>query len=262
MKNILRIIAVVITCGASAMSFAQVLWEDTQYGMSTNEVSRLIHDAKPASGRNRLFSGAKELLHIDNYVFADTTFEVGFFFVDDGLTQVMLSMKERESNENNLRLFDAVSAKFRTQYGPETKRALSNRPSGLSAEAEWRAGQTEVNLDVTPVTQDSSSLNINFRRNVAQSGQTQPKPAPATVPLTAGMDGEFAPLGAFMRVLNIASFGYVGRAHQRQQLLLSGQMTSKEISNKNQLDLLLTVCGIGVLVWVARRVFRRKDDEG
>lgn len=261
MKKAWRIIAVSVACGASTIAYAQALWENTQYGMSTSEVNRLIHDAKPASSSNRLFSGAQELLHIDHYNFADKVFEVSFFFVGDSLTQVMLSTKERESNENNLRFFEAASVEFRTQYGPETRRAVSNRSSGLSAEAAWRSGQTEISLDVTPVTQDSSSININFRQNTAPSEQTRPKPAPAAVPLTAGMDGEFAPLGTFVQVLNVASLGYVGRADRRQQLFHSGQMTSKEMSSKNQLDLLLTVSGIFVLALVARRVFRRKDHD-
>jgi hypothetical protein len=261
MKKVWRAIAVSIACGASTMAFAQALWESTQYGMSTSEVSQLIVDAKPASGGNRLFSGAKELLHIDDYTFADKEFEVSFFFVGDSLAQVMLSMKEQESNENNLRFFEAASAQFRTQYGQERTRVVSNRSSGLSAEAAWQSGQTEISLDVTPVTQDTSSININFRQNTAPSEQTRPKPASAAVPLTAGMDGEFAPLGTFVQVLNVASLGYVGRADRRKQLFHSGQMTSREMSSKNQLDLLLTGSGIFVLAWVARRIFRRKDHD-
>lgn len=259
MKKVWRTIAVSIVCGASTIAFAHTLWENTQYGMSTSEVNQLIRDAKPASGSNRLFSGAQELLHIDHYTFADKVFEVSFFFVGDSLAQVMLSMKERESNENNLRFFEAASAKFRTRYGEEKRRVVSNRSSGLSAEAAWRSGQTEISLDVTPITQDSSSININFRQNTVQSEQTHPRPASAAVPLTAGMDGESAPLGMFVQVLNVASLGYVGRADRRKQLFHSGQMTSKEMSSKNQLDLLLTVSGIFVLAWVARRIFRRKD---
>lgn len=243
------------------MAFAQALWEGTQFGMSTAEVNQLIHEAKPASGSNQLFSGAQELLRVDRHTYADKEFAVSFFFLRGRLTQVMLSTEEGEDNAANLSIFDTVSDKIRTQYGAEERRAVSNRPSGLSAEAVWIAYQTEISLNVSPVTQDTSRLNINYRPTTGLGDEKRPEPTPATVSLTAGLEGEFAPLGALVRVLNIVTLGYVGRADRRQQLFLSGLMTPDELKHKNRIDLLLTVSGLLVLTWVGRRALRRKNDE-
>lgn len=265
MKKSLVFLLPLIALGTSTLTLAQAFLESTKFGMSSNEVSQVVPEAKPASGGNRLSSGARELLRIDEFVFADKAFEVSFFFKGDDLAQIMLSAKEPERKESGLRFFEAASAIFKGRYGAEKTRNISNRPGGLSAEAAWHSGQTEISLDISPVTQDTSRINISFRRIPAQDVNAAPTPAPppaqAPVPLTAGLEGEFAPLGAFARVLNIVSFGYVGRADRRRQLFHSGQMSSAEISRKNTIDMILSGSGILLLVWVVRRVFRRNDSD-
>jgi hypothetical protein len=202
--------------------------------MSTEEIGRLIQEAKPVSSGSRLYSGAREALRVDRHTFADKEFKVSFFFLRGRLTQVMLSTEGGNNNAANLRIFDTVAAKLLAKYGAEKSRVVSSRQSGLFAEAVWIANETEIRPDVSPITQDTSQLVINYRRATGLSEEKQPVPTSAAVPHTAGLEGDFAPLGAFAKVLNIVTFGYVGRADRRQQLLLSGRMTPEELKQKNR----------------------------
>jgi len=162
MANLVRICVTLSLLLASLAASAQTLWNGTEYGMSVEEVRKKIPEAKPGNG-DRVVSGAEELLRLEKIIVAGTQFEVSFFFLKDKLTQVNFSTPQWGSNEENLLSFDRVVTEFRTKYGQETERTVSNQRFGLSANAEWVSGDTQIWVTITPVTAITSMLNLGFR---------------------------------------------------------------------------------------------------
>jgi hypothetical protein len=142
---------------------ADALWPTVKYGMTALQVAAALPQATPAPGRDKLVSGASEMLRVDKIPLAGRTFTAQFFFSDRVLAQIMVSPPEWESNETNLAIFEDLIRAFSAKYGQEFKRSVSARPSGLSASAEWTNGGEKVVISVIPVTQDTSMLNVAFR---------------------------------------------------------------------------------------------------
>ena len=65
-----------------------------------------------------------------------------------------------------------------------------------------------------------------------------PKEAP--IPFTAGLEGEFAPLGYILGGINLLTGGYMERADQRQYKYHTGQMTHNEMVHGNIIDFVAT----------------------
>jgi hypothetical protein len=160
----LRTFALAAGCLASTVAFAQaVLWEGVKEGMSVSEVRRIFINATSSDG-GKLVTGAEELLRVNRYQFAGADFVVRFFFLDRKLTQVQLARDEWAANADNRKVFDEISTQLRAKYGREKSRTVSQRSSGLSADAEWSApGRVGVKVSVVPVTQATSMLLLNYR---------------------------------------------------------------------------------------------------
>jgi hypothetical protein len=161
---VLRTFALAAGCLASAAALAQAaLWEGVQEGMSVREVWHAVKEARPVKG-GKLVTGAEELLKISRHTMAGKDFEVGFFFLDDRLTQVQVKRDEWATNADNRKVFDDLTTQLRAKYGREKSRTVNQRSSGLSADAEWIApGGLKVSVSVVPVTQGTSMLVINYK---------------------------------------------------------------------------------------------------
>lgn len=117
MKKFLIILTFLLSFSIHA--YAKTLWQSTQTGMTVNQVHRIFPDAnlKLASAETTLSDGAKKLLEIKTYRIGIHDYQVGFYFKDNGLSQVTLSLLD---GQYALGAYQSLVDAFRVKYGQET----------------------------------------------------------------------------------------------------------------------------------------------
>ncbi|WP_374349900.1 DUF4124 domain-containing protein [Chitinimonas sp.] len=130
-------------------------------GMSIDEVKSKVAGTQ-AINSDRLFNGSVGKLGINPVNMAGGTFSAKFFFLGDRFFQVNLS-SDMTRNAENLKLFDKLCAELRSVYGPESSHKVDNKPTMLSADAEWSTASYWAFVSITPVTADTSLLTLGLR---------------------------------------------------------------------------------------------------
>jgi hypothetical protein len=141
-------------------------WTPAHWGMMPSEVLSAVHDTAPASG-GRLVTGATAKLRLDAAAVAGTTLPADFYFLDDRLVQVMFSDSQYPDNADSRKTLEHLAAQLRKQYGPETLGQAMDPAAGLSHEATWAAGDTQIILSASPVTATTSTVTLIYRRKAA-----------------------------------------------------------------------------------------------
>lgn len=168
MKVILRLLFVLILAAAATDAFAQapMLWHGARYGMSPKEVKAVIPQASPPAKPSHLAGGAVELLHLDGIEIARSQFSASFYFADNKLSQVTLTVPKKNFDEALL-VFNDVTDALRAKYGKEithtVQRGVLNR-----AEAIWMNGRTNIDLFLMSVREHTAFLNINYQVRLAK----------------------------------------------------------------------------------------------
>ena len=141
-------------------------WTPAHWGMMPSEVMNAVHDTAPESG-GRLVTGATARMRLEAAAVAGTALPAEFYFLDDRLVQVMFSDSLYHDNADSRRTLEHLAAQLRRQYGPETLGKAMDPAAGLSHEATWIAGDTEIILSAAPVTATTSMVTVIFRRKAA-----------------------------------------------------------------------------------------------
>lgn len=141
-------------------------WTPARWGMMPSEVMSAVHDTAPENG-GRLVTGATARVRLETAAVAGTTLPAEFFFLDDRLVQVMFSDSLYHDNADTRRTLEHLAAQLRKQYGPEKLGQAMDPALGLSHEATWVAGDTEIILSANPVTATTSMVTVIYRRKAA-----------------------------------------------------------------------------------------------
>lgn len=147
---------------------AQTLWHGTAYGMSVDDVEKVVPKAAPPPANpGHLGDGSEELLCLEGIELVNEKFTAKFFFKAKKLTQVTLSLQEGHTFDEALRVFNRLTEALRTKYGPELSRE-THRGMLNTAEAEWVSGRTNVNLTAMSVGGNDAILNVNYQVRLAK----------------------------------------------------------------------------------------------
>lgn len=150
-----------------SLAQAQTLWRDTNYGMSIDQVRAAIPEVADAVKPGELAGGAKGLLTIPKVQIAGADYQARFFFLNDKLVQVMLSLDNPGKFDSSLRTFETLEELLRVKYGREIKREVK-RGVVNQASATWMAGGTNISVLTYSFDNDNASLNINYQVRVAK----------------------------------------------------------------------------------------------
>jgi hypothetical protein len=136
--------------------------------MAPEQVRKVVPEALPVVvDRGTLNSGAEELLRIDNYEIVNEKFAASFYFKDQKLVQVMLSLVNPGSFATTMGVFDALTEALRAKYGSELSRRISQSPFP-TADATWLSGRTNIGITLMAATENFVRLNINYQVRVAR----------------------------------------------------------------------------------------------
>ena len=134
--------------------------------MTVLEVQAEFPNARPAPEEQTLGNGARGILEIPNVNVAGRTFTAQFYFLDERLTQVTLSMRNPGpfslAHVHYAMVLDAV----RAEYGK--KRSLEDDPATQIRQANWLAGRTNIMLVLLGIGEHESVLNIVYQGRLAQ----------------------------------------------------------------------------------------------
>jgi hypothetical protein len=148
---------------ACSSKHGQTTWTQAHWGMMRSEVSNAVPGLVPGSG-DHLVTGATADLRLDQADVAGTTLPAEFFFSDGRLQQIMFGDHQYRGNAANVKTFDQMAAKLRTQYGQESASKSSDPAIGLSRGTTWVSGDTEIVLTAIPVTGSTSMLSVSYGR--------------------------------------------------------------------------------------------------
>ena len=163
---LLRSISVAIISVTVSIAQAQVLWNGTRYGMTTDQVIKIVKLAKTPDSPNVWGDGARELLRIEEIKIVNNNFYASFFFLKGRLTQVTLSIENAGSFEDAIRVFNSLTEVLRVKYGAEMMRNVK-RGTLNTADAEWMSGRTNINVSALSVGDNLASLNVNYQVRIA-----------------------------------------------------------------------------------------------
>jgi hypothetical protein len=138
-------------------------WTPAHWGMMPSEVLNGVPNTTPESG-DRLVTGATARVRLEAAAVAGATLPAEFYFLDDRLVQVMFSDSRYHDNADSRKTLEHLSAQLRKQYGAETLGKAMDPAAGLSYDATWAAGDTEVILSASPVTATTSMVTVIYRR--------------------------------------------------------------------------------------------------
>src|SRR5688572_3118734 len=113
-------LAVVFFLLVTPTVIAQPLWGGTEYGMSVEQVKIVVPEAIAPAKSETLRNGAVELLRLEGLEIVGKQFSARFFFLQDKLNQVTLSLARETADFNSVVLtFDSVTEALRAKYGRE-----------------------------------------------------------------------------------------------------------------------------------------------
>lgn len=154
-----------ILLAACTAKHADATWTKAHWGMMRSEVSNVVPGLGQGTG-DRLVTGATADLRLDKADIAGTTLPADFFFLDGTLQQISFGDHQYRDNAANAKTFDKMAAKLRAQYGAEASSKSTDSGAGLSRDAAWAAGDTEIELSTIPVTGATSMIVLSYRRAV------------------------------------------------------------------------------------------------
>ena len=116
-KKSMRFISLLCAAGAllsATASVAQTLWQNTNVGMTADQIRRAQPSAQVPSRAQTLHGGAVCGLELPDYEVGSDHFRVCFFMKDGRLAQVTMT-----STEPSIPAYDALSVMLRARYGNE-----------------------------------------------------------------------------------------------------------------------------------------------
>lgn len=132
---------------------AQELWNGASYGMSLEEVKAVFPDAVESSANeiqdSRLFDDSTALLKIKNFLLADRTFQVNFYFLKNKLERIHINLDGNDSFKSRLAMFNKLVPILKERFGKNGVSKKSPRSTGLvvdSRTVEWISGKTQIEL--------------------------------------------------------------------------------------------------------------------
>ncbi len=147
-KHLLRLVITVFLVVAAKSSFAQALWQGSVYGMSPEEVQRVLPGVKRVRDDIGLYGGAQELLRLDDAELIGKRFRVRFYFLKQKLIQTTISLMDPPTAFNDmLYVFNDMAGFLRSKYGPELSiRRKDFGVFGSVARADWMSEETRIIL--------------------------------------------------------------------------------------------------------------------
>jgi|SRR5215813_9080204 len=159
------LLVVLVLFPAIAAAGGDRLWQNTEYGMSVEQVLSAVPGSHASRSPSKLYGGALGLVEGEPTQIAQQPFLPRFYFKDGRLVQVMLSMTSSVDAAEAQAVFGDVVAALRTKYGRE----VLSTAKDFTLEAEFQSGKT--NIGVVLFTVGDPVLNIYYQQRLAEDAR-------------------------------------------------------------------------------------------
>lgn len=169
--RLLRIMFVFISLAAYGQASGDALWGKTEYGMTVEQVKKVVPKAQRPKTPENLREDLPELLRINNVQIVNNTFVAHFYFRDGKLFQVSLTLRDPGKFVDAMRVFDSLTEVLRAKYGKEiTMKVINEDDVGSfdSADATWVSGRTNIDLYLLSINDGDALLKINYQVRIAE----------------------------------------------------------------------------------------------
>ena len=159
--------AVLVAAAAliAAPASAQELWQDTEVGMTPDQIRRVHPNARPPAERSTLRNGATCELEIPDYEVGGMAFRVCFYTRSSHLIQVMLS-SEAPTEPQFQTMADLLRARYGREVSTDTENCRPNRSLRLCSYGWLLPSGTNVSILYMDVGGQAPLLNIVYQTRV------------------------------------------------------------------------------------------------
>lgn len=144
-------------------AIAQTLWGGTVYGMSPEEVLKTVEGAKRVEDGTRLHTGSIVLVRAEDVKIVHEYFNVEFFFLNDGLRQVWVTLRDEPPFSSAMSVFGKLTEALRFKYGKELNRESNDYGSARIEEVTWKSGKTNIHLFAEHVGDNPAMLRLTYQ---------------------------------------------------------------------------------------------------
>ena len=152
---------------ASPAAHAAELWQGAEAGDSEAEILAKFENAARPTDPDSLDEDTYCNVWIESLEVVGEPFQACFFFTEDKLVQVMLTMAQEPSAKEAEAIFDRILEGLRVRYGAEDS---LEREGGMLTihNADWLSDDLSVNLILVYVGDGNAmALNVNYRPKAA-----------------------------------------------------------------------------------------------
>lgn len=150
------------------VSYADELWKGTQYGMTVKQVKKIFPNAVTPQNQDAIYSGV-ELLRLDDVKISNESFVAKFFFSNEKLVQVTLTLDNVSDFYQGKLIFDSLVDSLRAKYGKEL--SLKSSEVLTLLEANWMSNKTNISLLCLEVNETRTTININYSTRISKEGK-------------------------------------------------------------------------------------------
>jgi hypothetical protein len=171
LKISLVVLITIVLISLGNCAIAQPLWDGTSYGMSKEEVLKVVPGARMVNDGDSLAGGAKELIRTENIKIVNELFNAKFFFLGNKLDQVTLTLRDKVPFHKVLIIFDSLTEALRSKYGAELNNKIDKISLLKKADATWMVGKTNINVLAIAVGDHPAILNINYQIRISKEAE-------------------------------------------------------------------------------------------
>lgn len=168
--KLLRVIVAALAISVQLPSSAQTLWKDSVYGMTEVEVMKVNPSAVKTKKGSSLPNGAVQTLEVQNIEIVKRKFTAGFYFKDQKLNQITLSLNKGSNTLDASSKWDELYLALSAKYGKELSKKSQD---GILKQklAEWTAGKTNIQLLFLAVGEKDPILQIAYHQGITQDAE-------------------------------------------------------------------------------------------
>lgn len=148
---------------ASQSIYAALAWEELKFGMSPDEVISVVQHSTRVENNETTAKPVKELVRVNDYDLADLKFSMSFYFIENKLSNILLTRKIDENFDQALDIVKGVKSILSERYGQPNDSKIDNLLFVKESTTSWVSNGLSVSLVITGSS--SSTINIYIRGN-------------------------------------------------------------------------------------------------
>lgn len=164
MKIYLWLITLLIVFAVASRAEAQILWNQSESGMTPKQVQTIIPNVVSTTEPKMLPDGSVSSLRRDGLYLVDNIFSAYFYFKVEKLTQVILFLAEPLSYDRIIDVFDNTREALNKKYGEE-EFYNEEHVEGIFIKfyAFWSVAGTDIALEMISFDESAAELSVSYQ---------------------------------------------------------------------------------------------------